>query len=340
LTTTATFFDAGSNTFQVSINNGSITTQDVIVTVQQTLSAIVVSPGTVNLNENVHEQFSAVSNDQFGDEMSTQPAFDWAVATGGGAINHSGLFIAAGSGGAGTATISATVGSVSGTASIDVTNAAPTVANPAASAEAPVTGSSTLLSVLGDDDGGESNLTYAWSVVGTPPAAVNFSINNGNTAKNTIAQFSKAGTYYFLVTITDAGGLSTSSAVTVVVDQSLASLTITPSAPTMYQNAQQQFSADAFDQFGNSMATPALNWSIGSGGGSISSSGLYTSPGTPGLADVSVSSGSIHKTTTVTIANATPTVAISAAASETVVAGTTTNLSVLGADDGGEPNLD
>jgi hypothetical protein len=46
LTTTATFFDAGSYTFQVSINNGSITTQDVIVTVQQTLSAIVVSPGT------------------------------------------------------------------------------------------------------------------------------------------------------------------------------------------------------------------------------------------------------------------------------------------------------
>jgi hypothetical protein len=39
------------------------------------------------------------------------------------------------------------------------------------------------------------------------------------------------------VTITDAEGLSTSSAVTVVVDQSLASLAITPSAPTMYQNA-------------------------------------------------------------------------------------------------------
>jgi hypothetical protein len=339
LTTTATFFDAGSYTFQVSINNGSITTQDVIVTVQQTLSAIVVSPGTANLNENGHQQFYAVANDQFGDEISTQPAFDWAVATGGGAINDSGLFSAAGSGGAGTATIGATAGSVSGTASIDVTNAAPTIATPAASADAPVTRSSTLLSVLGADDGGESNLTYAWSVVGTPPAAVNFSINNGNAAKNTTAQFSNAGTYHFLVTITDAEGLSTSSGVTVVVDQSFTSVAITPSAPTMYQNAQQQFSAAAFDQFGLSMATPALNWSISSGGGSISSSGLYTSPGTPGFADVTVSSGSAHQTTTVTIANATPTVVIPANASETIVAGTTTNLSVLGADDGGEPNL-
>jgi hypothetical protein len=338
-TTTATFFKSGSYTFQVAINNGSITTQDVNVTVDQTLSSIVVSPSTSALHENGHQQFSAVANDQFGDEMGTQPTFGWAVLTGGGAINGSGLFTAAGSGGAGTATISATVGSVSGTASIDVTDAAPTVATPAASAEAPVTRSSTLLSVLGADDGGESNLTYAWSVVGTPPAAVNFSINNSNAAKNTTAQFSKSGTYHFLVTITDAEGLSTSSAVTVVVDQSLASLTITPSAPTMYQNAQQQFSADAFDQFGNSMATPALNWSIGSSGGSISSLGLYTSPGAPGLADVSVSSGSVHQTTIVTIANATPTVANPAGSSATIVDGTTTNLSVLGADDDGEPNL-
>jgi len=339
LTTTATFFDAGSYTFQVSINNGSITTQDVIVTVQQTPSAIVVTPGAANLNETGHQQFSAVANDQFGHEISTQTAFDWAVATGGGAINGSGLFTAAGSGGAGAVTISATVGSISGTAVIDVTNAAPTVTTAAASAESPVTGTSSLLSVLGADDGGESNLTYSWSTTGTPPAAVGFTSNNSNAAKNTAALFSKAGTYHFLVTITDAEGLSTSSGVTVVVDQSFTSLAITPSAPTMYQNAQQQFTAAAFDQFGHSMATPALSWAISSGGGSISSSGLYTSPGTPGLADVSVSSGSIHKTTSVTIANATPTVVIPANASETIVAGTTTNLSVLGADDGGEPNL-
>ncbi|MGD0767221.1 MAG: hypothetical protein ABSB42_03260 [Tepidisphaeraceae bacterium] len=339
LTTTATFFDSGNYTFQVAINNESITTQDVNVTVQQTLSAIVVSPGTAALNENGRQQFSAIANDQFGDPMITQPTFAWAVVAGLGAINDAGLFTAAGSGGAGTATISATVGSVSGTASIDVTNAAPTVATPAASADAPVTGSSTLLSILGADDGGESNLTYAWGVVGTPPAAVNFSINNSNAAKNTFAQFSKAGTYYLLVTITDAGGLSTSSAATVVVDQSLASLTITPSAPTMYQNAQQQFSADAFDQFGSSMATPALNWSISSGDGSISTLGLYTSPDKPGLADVTVSSGSVNQTTTVTIANAPPTIAIPAAASATVVDEKTTNLRVLGADDGGEANL-
>jgi len=339
LTTTATFFDAGNYTFQVAIDNGSITTQDVNVTIQQTLSAIVISPGIAGLHENGHQQFSAVANDQFGHEMVTPPTFDWAVVTGAGAIDGSGLFTAAGSGGAGTATISATVGSVSGTASIHVTNAAPIVETPAASAQSPVTGRSTFLSVLGADDGGESNLTYNWNVIGVPPTAVVFTSNNTNAAKNTTAQFFSAGTYHFLVTITDAEGLSTFSSVTVVVDQSLASLAITPSAPTMHPNARQQFLAAAFDQFGHFMVTSTFDWSLSSGGGSISSFGLFTAPDSPGLTDVEVSSGSVHHTAIVTIAGAAPTIAIPAAASETVVDETTTDLSVLGADDGGESNL-
>ena len=46
----------------------------------------------------------------------------------------------------------------------------PTVAQPAAANPNPVTGTTTNLSVLGADDGGEANLTYTWSASG--PAAV------------------------------------------------------------------------------------------------------------------------------------------------------------------------
>ena len=59
----------------------------------------------------------------------------------------------------------------------------------------PVTGTTCNLSVLGADDAGEANLTYTWAATGTPPAAVNFSANGSNAAKNTTAIFSKAGNY-------------------------------------------------------------------------------------------------------------------------------------------------
>ena len=75
-----------------------------------------------------------------------------------------------------------------------------------------VTGTSTSLSVLGadSDGGGESNLTYTWSETGGPSGAT-FAANGSNAAKNTTVTFTQAGNYTFLATITDKGGLSTTS---------------------------------------------------------------------------------------------------------------------------------
>jgi hypothetical protein len=338
-TTMAIFFAAGNYTFQVSINSGTVTTQTVAVTVEQTLSNILVSPGTATLNENGQQHFSAAGVDQFGKSMATAPVFSWLVSSGGGTIGNTGLYTAPGSGHAGTATISARSGSVVGSANVTVTNAAPTVASPAAAFPSPVIGTSTLLSVMGADDGGESNLTYRWSTSGAVPAAVTFSANNTNAAKNTIATFSKAGAYTFLVTITDAEGLSKTSSVSVTVAQTVTHVVVSPTSPTVVENTQQQFTATATDQFGNPIAAPAFTWSVLSGGGSISSSGLYTAPATFGTTSIYVSAQGVGATATVTIPNEPPTIAIAAAASPNPVYATSTDLSVLGADDGGEPNL-
>ena len=100
-------------------------------------------------------------------------------------------------------------------------NAPPTIATPATASPNPVTGTTTTLSVLGADDGGEGNLTYTWATTGTPPAPVTFSVNGTNAAKNTIATFSKAGTYNFQVTIIDSGGLNVISSVSVIVYSSI-----------------------------------------------------------------------------------------------------------------------
>src|SRR5204863_7795348 len=129
------------------------------------------------------------------------------------------------------------------------------------------TGSTTTLSVFGADDAGEPNLTYTWATTGTPPAAVVFSTNATNAAKNTIATFTKAGSYSFQVTIKDAGGLTVTSSVNVTVNQTLTAITVSPAAVNVQTSATQQFTASAKDQFGNVLATqPAFTWSVSSGG--------------------------------------------------------------------------
>lgn len=106
-------------------------------------------------------------------------------------------------------------------------NQAPTVATPVSANPNPVTNASTTnLSVLGADDGGESGLTYTWSTVTKPSGAANptFSANTSNAAKNTVATFSASGSYTLRVTISD-GSLS-------VTDDEAISVTL-PSAPVV-----------------------------------------------------------------------------------------------------------
>ncbi len=94
----------------------------------------------------------------------------------------------------------------------------PTVDTPAAASPDSVTsGNTTQLTVLGDDDGGEANLTYTWGLLGTPPAPVHYSVNATNAAKTTTATFTANGTYTFYVAIRDAGGQSAISTVNVTV---------------------------------------------------------------------------------------------------------------------------
>src|SRR4029079_2787341 len=110
--------------------------------------------------------------------------------------------------------------------SVNISGLSPTVATPASAAPNPVTGTTTALSVLGADDGGEANLTYTWSATG--PAAVTFNPNGTNAAQNATATFTKAGAYTFTATIKDAGGLSCTSTVNVTVSQTASKVTVSP----------------------------------------------------------------------------------------------------------------
>src|SRR5262249_42104516 len=155
-------------------------------------------------------------------------------------------------------------------------NAAPTVATTAAATPSPVTGTTTSLSVLGADDAGEAALTYTWATTGTPPAAVTFSPNGTNAAKNATATFTKAGTYSFQVTIKDAGNLTVTSGVSVTVNATVTSVTVTPATVSVPVSTAQQFTASAKDQFSAVISPqPTFTWSV-TGGGTINTSGLFT----------------------------------------------------------------
>jgi hypothetical protein len=179
-------------------------------------------------------------------------------------------------------------------------NQAPTVATPASATPSPVTGTTTSLHVLGADDGGESNLTYAWASSG--PAGVTFSANGTNAAKDVTATFSKAGSYTFVVTITDAGGLSVTSAVNVTVAQTVTAILVTPGTATVVVQQKQQFTATAFDQFGSKLTTqPVFTWSL-TGRGSLTRKGLYTAPRRAGGPyTITASLGGIKGTALVTV---------------------------------------
>jgi hypothetical protein len=166
---------------------------------------------------------------------------------------------------------------------VDVVAASgPTVVQPPRATPSPVTGTSTALSVLGDDDGGEPALVYTWSTVGAPPAAVSFSPNGSNAAKNATATFTGAGQYELSVLIRDADGATTTAPLSVTVNQTVTTINVAPAAITVVPGGMQGFSAHAIDQFGTTVSSqPVFTWSV-SGGGTITGTGVFTAASTPG----------------------------------------------------------
>ena len=136
----------------------------------------------------------------------------------------------------------------------------PSVVTPAQATSSPVAGTATGLSVLGTDPGGASTLSYTWSVSTAPVGApAELQPQRHESAQNTTATFSQAGAYTFLVTLADPAGLTATSSVTVTVNQTLASLSVTPGSMTLADRGQQQFQAIGLDQFGRTMAAgPAV----------------------------------------------------------------------------------
>ncbi|MGO8673906.1 MAG: choice-of-anchor tandem repeat GloVer-containing protein [Capsulimonadaceae bacterium] len=139
----------------------------------------------------------------------------------------------------------------------------PSVATPAAATPSSVTTRTTSLSVLGAPSTyPESALTYTWWL-SSGPAAVTFSANGTNAAKNVTATFTVPGTYVFGVTVTDPIGMTVNSFVTANVIQTVSTIDVTFLTPgdTMAPGQIKAFAETVHDQFGVEMSN-IPDWKI------------------------------------------------------------------------------
>jgi hypothetical protein len=202
-------FTAGSTAggpFTVTASSGSVNgTASVTVTAPPVLTTITVSPSSASVPTGGTKQFTATGFDQFGTPTSPQPTFTWSVS-GGGTISASGLFTAGGTAG-GPFTVTAASGSVSGTASVNVTSVPPDFSLSVSPTSRSVRqGNATSYAVTITPSNGFSG-AVTLSVTGQPPGSTaTFSPNPATTSSTLTVQTVTGVRGNFTLTIKGVSG--------------------------------------------------------------------------------------------------------------------------------------
>jgi hypothetical protein len=159
-------------------------------------------------------------------------------------------------------------------------NHAPTIssldpASPAALAE----GGTQVFAVTASDQDADS-LTYTWSLDGrTIPGVTNASyVYLGYSHPG----YSVAGTHAIQVLVSDGRGGAVMQSWSLAVNLIFTGIQVTPASVIVATNGTRQFTALATDQFGAALVNqPGFTWSV-TGGGTISTIGLFTAGSTTG----------------------------------------------------------
>lgn len=146
-----------------------------------------------------------------------------------------------------------------------------------------------------------------------------------------------AGTHTATVTATATGVASNTYTVTLTVGTPVASrIEITPATAQVATNSTLQFSASVKDQQGTALSPqPAVTWSLGGTGATLSTSGLFTSSSTVANYNVIAVSGSVRDTAQVSVFR--PITITSPSGGSSIAVGSTINIqwtavaSVIGA---------
>jgi uncharacterized protein YjdB len=287
----ATTVAAGATTITATV--GSLSDTSSLTVVPAHLTSIDVSPATPSIAVGTTQQFTAVGNF---DDGSTQllPSVTWSSSAGAvSAIDASGLATAVGTG---ITTITATSGSISGTANLTVTAATlvSLAVTPANSTMA--IGTSKQFTATGTfSDTSTQDLTA--SVLWSSSKATVATINNQGLASSVAL-----GSATITATL---GAISGSTGLTVA-NVHLVSIAITPANPTIAKGTSIKFTAiGTFSDSSTSSNLSGLSWKSSKPNiAQVRSSGLAHGKKT-GSATIRASASGITGTTTLTVSNGT-----------------------------------
>jgi len=288
---------ATAGTTVIIASAGSISGSLNITVTGATLTSIVVTPAVPQLALGLSIQFSAtgVFSDSTIQDITSAVVWsssDASVAT----VSNTGLVVALG---AGTATISATAGTVSGASTLDVisVNLASIAISPSSATFAK--GTSLQLALVGTFTDGSTQPLAARTWRSSSP-------NIASVRKNGVVRGKRAGS----ATITATYGLLSATARLTVSSANLLSVAISPINPSIAANTKQQFQVIGTYQGGFTQdVTAAAHWSasnaaVATVSNSSGTDGLATSY-SGGTSTITASLGTQNGSTVLTVTTAT-----------------------------------
>ena len=248
------------------------------------VTSIAVAPLDVTLWLGATQQYAATVTDQHGNPMSADVVWsssDESIAT----VDQSGLATAVS---AGTATITATVGSVSGSSTLTVQGPVVTsIAVAPLGATLQLGGTQLYIATVSDQNGNPMSADVVWSSSDETVVTVN---------ESGLATAIAAGTATITATVESVSGTAT----VIVEAPVVTSIQLTPVESTLQPGGTQQYVASIRDQHGNPM-TAALLWSSSNEGvARVDQSGLATAI-SAGSATITASVGSVSGSATMTV---------------------------------------
>jgi uncharacterized protein YjdB len=289
----ATAVAAGSTTVTASLDTITGTAALTVAAASKTLTAIAITPGTANILAGATQQFTATATYSDSSTENVTATVSWTTSNAVVAkINSAGLATALASG---SATVTATLSGVSGSANLAVTVPAatlasiavtPTIATIAAKATQQFAATGTY------SDGSTANITstVSWT---TSSAAV------ATVSASGLATGVAAGSATVTASLSGVAGTAT-----LTVTPILTSISVSPTTPSIAVGATQQFAATGTYSDGSTQPVTATWTAANPAIATINASGLATAVAS-GATKITASSNGISGSTTLTVSGLT-----------------------------------
>ena len=279
----------GGGMTQISASYSGKTGMTTLTVNPATLTSLTVTPATASVAAGTTQQYQAMGNFSDGSTQNLTTAVTWTSSnTSYATINQSGL---ASSSTPGTTTIKAQSGTVSGTATLTVTNATVLSVQVSPASATLAVGNTQQLTVTATfTDTSSQNVTSSATYSSSNPSAATVSTGGKVTA---------VGTGSSTITAT-LGSQSANSAITVTA-AALTSISVTPANVSLAVGTNQQLTATGtFSDGSTANLTSSVTWSSSAASvASVSTTGNVTASQT-GSATISATSGSIVGHDTIT----------------------------------------